>query len=583
MGRRLPALRGLSLHWAEGERLLLLGPSGSGKSTLALCLNGIIPHSLEAHWEAGRVLVWGRDTRQAGLGELTRRVGVLFQDPEAQLVMLEVDDEIAFGLENQGVPREAMRLRVQAARELVRLDPARTPSRLDQLSGGAKQRVVLASLLAVGPAALVLDEPTANLDPEGARHVLAVVGQLCARGERSLLLVEHRIDEALPLIDRVAVLDHGGRLALEGRPDAVFGAYESQLAALGVWTPQLAALARLLDPRAAPVPRSAADAADLLVRLWPSGAQGETPAGGHGERMAGSSAGARPSVGRPASATPLLALRNVSFRYPRGTVAALEDVSLAISAGEFVALVGPNAAGKSTLGLLLAGVLAPTTGTLSLDGRDRRTISERELRRRLSYVFQYPEHQFVARTVRDDVLFGLHVRGVASADAARRADAILEQFGLSALAEASPYSLSHGQKRRLSVAAALVTDPELIILDEPTFGQDRRHTDELMAVLRDLHRRGRTIVVITHDLALVAEYAERAVALAAGRVVFDGPPHALFARPEVLAQCGLSLPPVAEAVALARRRRPDIPEAISLGEVRALLRARSRPAGEGAR
>ncbi|MGH2356001.1 MAG: ABC transporter ATP-binding protein, partial [Chloroflexota bacterium] len=175
VGRRAPALRDLSLRWEAGERLLLLGPSGSGKSTLALCLNGIIPHSLEAHWERGRVLIDGRSTLDTSLGDLTRTVGVLFQDPEAQLVMLEVDDEIAFGLENLGLPRREIIARVRAAREMVSLDPERTPARLDHLSGGAKQRVVLAALLAMGGHAIVVDEPTANLDPQGARLVLSLL------------------------------------------------------------------------------------------------------------------------------------------------------------------------------------------------------------------------------------------------------------------------------------------------------------------------------------------------------------------------------------------------------------------------
>ena len=577
----------------------------------------------------------GRDTRTAGLGDLTRTVGVLFQDPEAQLVMLEVDDEIAFGLENLGIPRHEMGVRVRAARELVGLDAARTPRRLDQLSGGTKQRVVLAALLAMGTAALVLDEPTANLDPQGARLVLGVLGRLCEGRERSLLLVEHRLDEVAGLIDRVAVLDGTGHLALEGPPDAVFGTHAADLDRLGVWMPQFAALARLFEPAPAALPHTAAEAADLLVARWPRAftvhgspinahpaaaslapvpPASELPADltpgpspvGEGERGAphpragvppsrfgragecppgrrvlaygggpGRRGGPHPTTeGRTAGGGALLGVRDVIYRYHRAdplAPPALAHVSLDVRAGEFLALVGPNAAGKSTLGLLLAGVLRPSTGAVLLDGRDLRRVPEREVRARLSYVFQYPEHQFVARTVRDEMLFGLRLRGHPQAAAARRAGEALERFGLAALAAANPYTLSHGQKRRLSVATALVTDPEAIILDEPTFGQDRRHTDELLALLGELHRAGRTVAVITHDLTLVAEHAQRVVALAGGQVAFDGTPRALFEQPEVLARCGLHLPPVAEVVRLARRRRPDLPAAISLPELRQLL------------
>jgi energy-coupling factor transporter ATP-binding protein EcfA2 len=277
VGRRAPALRDLSLRWAPGERLLLLGPSGSGKSTLTLCLNGVIPHSLEAHWEAGRVLLDGEDTRRADPGDLAGRVGVLFQDPETQLVMLEVDDEIAFGLECLGVPPEEMRRRVAAARAAVGLAGERTPARLEALSGGAKQRVTLAAVLAMGPRALVADEPTANLDPAGARLALRLL-RAAARG-RSLLLVEHRLDELGGLIDRVAVLDGQGHLALEGPPGRVFGTAGARLDALGVWTPQYATLARRLGAPPDTVPQSAAAAADLLVERWPGGAVAERGGG----------------------------------------------------------------------------------------------------------------------------------------------------------------------------------------------------------------------------------------------------------------------------------------------------------------
>jgi energy-coupling factor transport system ATP-binding protein len=603
------------LDWNAGERLLLLGPSGGGKSTLALCLNGIIPHSLEAHWEAGRVLVDGQDTRAAGLAALTRQVGVLFQDPESQLVMLEVDDEIAFGLENLGLPRHEIAARIAAVRALVGLDTERTPARLDALSGGTKQRVVLAALLAMagdgvqGGGALVLDEPTAHLDPAGAVHVLDLVGELCAARSHSLMLVEHRLDEVTGLIDRVAVLDDTGRLALEGPPDAVFSTHTSQLAALGVWTPQLAELTQLFDSTPGTLPHTPAQAAALLVERWPhslgegsgrsSLSQRETaevradhdgPAGGgvhssplpSGEGPQGSTLGGSrvvsPGVQVGQRSAHLLSAHELTYRYPGGTAAALDHVSLDVRAGEFLALVGANAAGKSTLGLLLAGVLRPSGGGVLLDGRDLRTVPEREVRARLSYVFQYPEHQFVAGSVRDEVLFGLRVRGWPVAAAERRAADALDRFGLAALAAANPYTLSHGQKRRLSVATALVTDPEVIVLDEPTFGQDRRNTIELLAALHELHRSGRTIVVITHDLALVAEHAPRALALSAGRIRFDGAPRVLLDRPEVLARCALRRPPIADAVHLARSQRAEIPPVISLPELRSAL-ADTRAAG----
>ena len=523
VGRRAPALRDLSLRWAPGERLLLLGPSGSGKSTLTLCLNGVIPHSLEAHWEAGRVLLDGQDTRRADPGHLAGRVGVLFQDPETQLVMLEVDDEIAFGLECLGVPPEEMRRRVAAARRRSGSSGGRTPSRLDALSGGAKQRVTLAAVLAMGPQALVADEPTANLDPAGARLALRLLGA-AAQG-RSLLLVEHRLDDLGGLIDRVAVLDGQGHLALDrsagtrlrrrrgppGRPRRLDAPVRHPGPAPGrPQTPCPSLRRRRRPPRG---PLAGAGAPGRRQPLRPRGGPQVTPAG-----------------------APVLTLDGVSYRYPGATPSRTPEgsgrgrLSLEVRGGDFLALVGPNGAGKSTLGLLLAGVLRPTAGRVLLDGRDLAAHDERAVRRRLAYVFQYPEHQFAGRTVREDVLVGLRRLGVEPDEAGRRAAEALERFGLAALAEASPYLLSHGQKRRLSVATALVLRPEVLILDEPTFGQDKRHAEETLDLLSALHREGRTVVVITHDMTLVAERAQRVVALAAGRVVFDGGPRDLFRR-----------------------------------------------------
>ena len=556
IGRRAPALRDLSLEWAPGERLLLLGPSGAGKSTLALCLNGLIPHSVEAHWEAGRILVDGQDTRQASLGRLTRQVGLLFQDPEAQLALLEVDDEVAFGLENLGTPRSEMLRRVPAARALLGLDPARTPARLDQLSGGTKQRVTLAAILAMGPGALVLDEPTANLDPQGTTELFATLADLCRDSNRSLLLVEHRLDDILALIDRVVVLDERGTSVLAGPPREIFERHADTLDQLGVWVPQVARLAALFPGAKAPL--TVAEAADLLVTSWPT----------HQSRHSRES-GNPPSPAGPA----ILAAEDVSYRYTPDGPPALSAVDLTVRSGEFLALAGANAAGKTTLALLLAGALQPTTGRVLLGDHDLRAVPERDMRRRLAYVFQYPEHQFVTGTVQSELLFGLRARGVAPAAAAKRALAALERIGLADLAAAHPLSLSHGQKRRLSVATALVTEPDVLLLDEPTFGQDRRYTDELLALLTDLHQSGTTVVVITHDMTLVAEHATRVVALASGQIVFDGSPAALFARPDLLTRCALRLPPIAQAVQQARERQAAMPPVSSLRALTAALAA----------
>lgn len=534
IGRKRPALHDLDLEWDEGERLLVLGPSGAGKSTLALCLDGLIPHALDAHWESGALTVGGRDTRSASLAELTKDVGVLFQDPETQLVMLETDDEIAFGLENLGLPRDEMRERVAVARASMGLG-AEAPRRLDALSGGTKQRVALASLLAMRPRALVLDEPTANLDPLAAREVITAFAALAARRERSLLVIEHRLDPLLRFIDRVAVLGDDGRLALAGDPESVFMGHAGDLDRLGVWQPELAELARAL--RAGRMPRHVDEAAALLVDRWPRGAgaqRRETPARG------------RVTV----------AAHGVAHRYRGDDRDAVSDASLELREGEISAIVGANGAGKSTLGLLLAGVLRPSRGAVEVSGD-------------VAYVFQYPERGFVATTVRDEVRYAATI----GRRIARDPDALLELFGLARLAAANPHSLSHGEKRRLSVASALVTSPTVLILDEPTFGQDLRNVRELVTILREERDRGTTVVLITHDLSLVAELADRAVAMAGGAIGFAGSPEELFQRSDV-ARFGLTLPPAAAAFARARERDRAIPPLTGLAAARTALATR---------
>ncbi len=463
--------------------------------------------------------------------------------------MLETDDEIAFGLENLGIAREEMRVRVREARAATGLDGG-TPRQLDRLSGGTKQRVTLAALLAMRPRGLVLDEPTANLDPAGAREIIAAYERLCATRERSLLLIEHRLDLVLRLIDRVAVLGDDGAIALEGDPESVFMTEADRLDALGVWRPELAQLAQALGSRS--LPRDVAAAAALIRERWQNTAYRAPTEGAAGYRRG----------------TALLAARDIRHRYRGADRDALAGVSLELDAGSFTAIVGANGAGKSTLGLVLAGALRPTAGATTIAGQP---VAQSAAAGRIAYVFQYPERGFLCATVREELAYAARARGPAAP--ARDVDAMLERFGLVALAQANPHALSHGEKRRLSVASALLGRPDALILDEPTFGQDQRHTRTLLALLDDERRAGRLAVVITHDLSLVADHADRVIALDAGRIAFDGSPAELFSRTDLLSRCGLARPPVAEAFAVARSSRPDLPPIIGLAQARAVLTA----------
>ncbi len=430
-GRRKWAVRGVDLEIGHSERVALLGPSGAGKSTLLAALAGLLPP--ESGSREGTVEVDGRDPR-----ETREQVGIVFQDPQSQLVMERAGDDVAFGLENRGTPPDAIGPMVEAALARVgfRYGTGRSTS---ALSGGEQQRLALAGALVTRPGLLLLDEPTANLDPAGARLVRDV---LAAIDDTTQIVVEHRIAELVGQLDRVVVLEPGGGIRADGAPERVFAEHGDRLAAEGVWVP------------------------------------------GH------------PLPAHPAAHAPGEELLRAERLGRKPVFTGLEAT---VRAAEALAVRGPNGAGKSTLALLLGGLLAPTDGrviaTSALAGPDAARPPHRwrprALAGRIGSVFQNPEHQFVTARVRDELALG-------AADAAR-AEELLVRLRLDALAEANPHTLSGGEQRRLSVATALAAAPRLLILDEPTFGQDRRTWTELVALLASLRDAGHGIVAVTHD------------------------------------------------------------------------------------
>jgi energy-coupling factor transport system ATP-binding protein len=467
-GRRDWAVRGVDLTVEPGERVLVLGPSGAGKSTLLTALAGLIDPSGGAQTE-GFLLVDGLDPRAA-----RDRTGLLFQDAESQLVMGRAGDDVAFGLENRCVPTNQIWARVDAALAAVEFPYGRDRP-THALSGGEQQRLALAGTLALRPGLLMLDEPTANLDPDGSAEVREVLASVLDRLGATMLLVEHRVDEAVSLVDRVVVLQAGGGVVADGPPGRIFRERGTELAAAGVWVP---------DQPPAPPPRRS----------------------------------------RPPSSALVLA-EHATFRYPGADVDAVEAIDVQVRSSETLAIVGPNGSGKSTLALMLAGLIAPRLGRVMAGealaaGHGHEPIARwpaRELVRRIGTVFQDPEHQFLAGSVREELLLGPRRAGIGEAASRRRADELLERLHLDRLAEANPFTLSGGEKRRLSVATALATAPALIILDEPTFGQDRRTWGELLHLLAALRDEGRGVCFVTHDRAFVHALADRTLVLGGPR------------------------------------------------------------------
>jgi energy-coupling factor transport system ATP-binding protein len=552
VGRRQPTLRGLSLRVRAGESVLVLGPSGCGKSTLALCLNGAVPQAISGDLQ-GSVRVDGLDTRRASMADLAQRVGIVFQDPEAQFCMLRVEDEVAFGLENLAVPRAEMDQRIDDALEVVGLADRRH-ERIERLSGGQKQRLALACVLVQQPEVLVLDEPTAQLDPAGTAEVLALLGRLRAERRHTLVIVEHRLDEVMPLVDRALVFSADCELVADGPPRQVIRDHGDWLAEAGVWVPQVSELARslergglILDPFPITVPE-AVEALRPHVRVLEESPHPPTAARReHRLRRRPSSLRGRGGEDREAEAAQaLLRVRGLTYRYPRAAAPVLRDVSFSLDAGELVAIVGANGAGKSTLARLVAGIARPPRGAILVDGRDVSQVPSGEIARSVGYVFQYPEHQFVGQTVLDDVAYGPRRAGLPEAEAVGFAEAMLDDFGLLRLGPAHPFTLSHGEQRRLSVASMLVLGQRLLLLDEPTFGQDQRNATMLLDKLEALAAAGRAIVAVSHDMRLVAERARRVLVMVDGTLAFDGPPARLFSDEALLRQARLVPPPLWE-------------------------------------
>jgi energy-coupling factor transport system ATP-binding protein len=522
-------LREVTFSLGLGETLLLLGPSGSGKSTLALALNGLIPNGIAAEM-SGQVLIAGRDTREMPAGEAAARVGVVFQDPEAQFCMLTVEDEVAFGLENLQTPRAAMEARIDEALAQVGLSGARN-RRVDRLSGGEKQRLALACILAMRPPVIVLDEPTANLDPLSTREFFEIVAAL--RAAHAFVLIEHKLDECAALATRALLLRQDGSMLADGPPRRVFRDFAGELDEHGIWIPRVTELA-LAQGWQGELPLTVQEArqAGMEIGPLPRGASGPASniAADAGERL------------QAPLYPPALEINGLSYAYP-GRPPALRDIHLTVAAGDFTALVGPNGSGKSTLAALATGVRLPPRGAVRLFGQDLRSLTAAEVAERAGYVFQNPEHQFVADTVADELAYSLRARRRPEADVQRVVAGLVERFGLAGLESANPFTLSHGQKRRLSVATMLAAGQQMLALDEPTFGQDRRGSRALMGLLADLNRQGVTVLMITHDMRLVAEHARSVVVLVEGRVTFTGTPAELFADAACMAQARL-LPPL---------------------------------------
>jgi energy-coupling factor transport system ATP-binding protein len=519
------ALDGVDLEVREGEFVVVMGPSGAGKSTLCASLNGLIPNFFRGRME-GEALIRGRSTHEGKVGEFALEVGLVFQDFEAQLFSTNVALEVAFGPENFAVEREEMRRRVREVLKQVRIEgmEGRQPA---TLSGGQKQRLAIASVLAMEPRILCLDEPTTDLDPVGKMGIFEIARKLKDREDVTLIVVEHETEETLEA-DRIVVL-RDGKVAADGPAYEILRDVdllaESRVMPLGV--------ARFFQERGLSreeLPLTPEEGvAEFRRRGWrvvPERHRGlvradEGREGGYGE--------------------PLIEVEGLTHRYPNGVVA-LEGVDLTVRRGEFLAVLGQNGSGKTTLVKHFNGLLEPTEGSVRIGGEETVTQGVRRLGQAVGYVFQNPDHQIFSDTVSDEVAFGPKVRGFDEDDVKERVSEALVAVGLEGYEGEDPFGLTKGERQRVAVASVLAVRPEVLMLDEPTTGLDYAEQRSIMDLVKRLNEAGSTIIVVTHTMWVVAEYAHRAVAIRDGRMALSGSVREVFAEEEKLRDASLRPP-----------------------------------------
>ncbi len=519
-----PTLKELSLTIRRGTLNVLVGPGGSGKSTVCDLISGKIPHLLGGEF-SGEVWIDGADTRAMEVKDLAHKVGYVFQDPESMFATLTVEDEIAFGPENLRREVGEIRQTVEELLQTTQLLPFRS-NLVWNLSGGQVQKLGLAAILAMRPDLILLDEPTSNLDPVATRSVHELVRSLRDAG-MTVLLVTRELDDFLASADQLLVLEDGHISAAGSPAQVLLESGQRMVESLGVWLPETAEIGLALKKSGCcpvdSIPITVAEAVRLLNQT-----------GLVKDRLPG-----RPPVSKAESGDVLISARDLTYTYAGG-VQALRGVSVEVRAGEMLAIVGRNGAGKSTLARLLVGLLKPQGGSLVLFGKPAQQWKIQGLANHIALVFQNPEHQFLTDRVADEIDYSLLARGVD--DDAERKQTIrqtLEQLGLNGVRDVHPFALSAGMKRRLGVATMLVSHPQVLIVDEPTYGQDKQMTETLMQLMEQIRAQGIAVVMITHDMRLVQEYAERVLVMSEGQVHYDGSPAALFRQEATLRAANL--------------------------------------------
>lgn len=558
------ALKDIDLSVEEGTFVGLIGPSGAGKSTLASAITGAIPHHYRGRL-FGSTLVAGLDTCEAPLTDIAKVVGSVLQDIDAQMVASVVEDELLFGLENFGIDHREIEGRIASALDAVGIADLRHRE-IATLSGGQKQKVAIAAILAMTPRVIVMDEPTSALDPASARDVFEVLRRAKELTGMTVILIEQTVALLAEYCDRVVVIDQG-RIALDGTPTDVFSHGET-LRAIGVDTPRTVRISNsLAEAGLAPndSPALTLDGAESLVAgILAPGLSESSP-------IVPRTLGDRPDARNTVDGRPIIVdVAGAAYSYGTGQ-AGIEGIDLTVRAGEILAVVGQNGAGKTTFTKLLNGLIKPSAGVVRIAGLDTRTTPVSALASHAATLFQNPDRQLCRNTVVEEISFGLELQGVAADTARERARHVAAAFGLPE--NASPFNLSRGQRQMVALASVVALEPELIILDEPTSGLDYRECMTVMETVRQRALDGAAVVMVCHDMEVVSDFADTLAVMTEGRLIEVGPSREVFANDALLAHARIAAPCVpALGKRLAARFHPSFAHITEVADLVALVK-----------
>lgn len=549
-GQRDGALKDVNLRIREEDFVLIAGPTGCGKSTLALCLTGLIPRIIKGDMK-GRVVVDGKDTTGLEVFQLAQSIGLVFQNAESQLCSLNVEDEVAFGPENLGRSRREIADRIDFALQATDMYDLRNKYTFN-LSGGQKQRTVIASSISMLPKILVLDEPLSELDPVRSREILQTLKKLNQEYGITIVLIEHKLEQVLGFVKH-AILLKNGEVAAQGRTREVFQDREL-VERLKLRIPETLKLSYELMDRgllSKPV-LCMEEARTSLPKI-------KVP------HPLKSTSGSKGSKHRSSSQC-LIKAEEMGYQYDDGTEA-LKDVDLTIFPGEFIAILGGNGVGKTTLALHMTGQLKPTSGKMYIHGRDSKRLNVSDLVGVIGYTFQDPDSQLFCNTVEEELAFGPQKLELPKEEVTKRVDEILHIMNLKEYQDRDPHSLSRGQRLSVAVASILTMKPKMIILDEPTLGQDLNRIQSLMKQLASMNRDGLSVVVITHDVNIASQYIDRAILMDEGQILADGEAHQVLSRQELLDSAGFKPPTAVHLSSLL-----GLPPMLTVEEIKRVLR-----------